>query len=257
MSAEDRSTSRGSVVAGALVRPEPAGRWKASCGPRRLVVEDGCGQLCGSFWCVTDVVTLADASGSDVVRVLTDAFVDDPGWRDVGPERRCHRRLVMRSYHRALRCKALRWGRPGYAAFRSGQLVGVAVTFDSEAWPPPEPISTLLDVPAFAVAGPPAAVRGWQAGTTIKRAHFSDPHMFLWQLAVDPPVQRSGVGRALMARVLADADDAALPVYLETARPENVPYYRSFGFVETGCESLPRGAPLWLMLRRAANLNRY
>ena len=208
------------------------------------------------MWSVTDVVTLAEASGTDVARVLTDAFLDDPGWRDVGPGHQHHRRLVMWSYHRALRHKALRWGTPGYAVFRSGRLVGVAVTFDSEAWPPPEPISTLLDVPAFAIAGLPAAVRGWRADAMMKRAHFSDPHMFLWQLAVDPPAQRSGVGRALMARVLADADSAELPIYLETANPENLPYYRSFGFVETGCESLPRGAPLWLMLRRASSANR-
>jgi GNAT superfamily N-acetyltransferase len=198
---------------------------------------------------MTDVVSLAEAAGTDVARVLTDAFLDDPGWRDVGPERELHRRLVMWGYHRALQRKALRWGRPGYAAFRDGQLVGVAVTFDHEAWPPPEPISTLLNVPAFALAGPFAAMRGWRADTMMKRVHFHDLHVFLWQLAVDPPVQRSGVGHALMARVVADADDAELPVYLETAKPENVPYYRSFGFVETGCERLPRGAPLWLMLR--------
>jgi len=202
---------------------------------------------------VTDVVSVAEAAGSDVARVLTNAFLDDPGWRDVGPERERHRRLVMYGYHRAVRHKALRWGRPGYAAFRSERLVGVAVTFDSEAWPPPEPISTLLNVPAFVLAGPPAAVRGQRADAMMKRAHFQDPHMFLWQLAVDPPAQRSGVGRALMARVLADADDAALPIYLETAKSENVPYYRSFGFVETGRERLPRGAPLWLMLRPTAS----
>ena len=76
--------------------------------------------------------------------------------------------------------------------------------------------------------------------------------MFLWQLAVDPPVQRSGIGHNLMERVLADAEDAELPVYLETAEPANVPYYRSFGFVETGRETLPRGSPLWLMLRPSA-----
>jgi GNAT superfamily N-acetyltransferase len=200
---------------------------------------------------VTDVVTLAEAAGSEVARVLTDAFLDDPGWRDVGPGGQRHRRLTMWGYHRGLWHKALRWGSPGHAAFRSGRLVGVAVTFDSEAWPPPEPISTLLDVPAFALAGPPAAVRGWLADAMMKRVHFPEAHMFLWQLAVDPPAQRTGVGRALMARVLADADDAALPIYLETANPENLPYYRGFGFVETGRESLPRGAPLWLMLRRS------
>jgi GNAT superfamily N-acetyltransferase len=198
---------------------------------------------------MTDVVSLAEAAGRDVARVLTNAFVDDPGWRDVGPNRARHRRLALWAYHRALQRKAKRWGRPGYAAFRSGQLVGVAVTFASEAWPPPEPASTLLDVPAFALAGPPAALRGWRASAIIERAHFRDPHMFLWQLAVDPPVQRSGIGHKLMERVLADAEAAELPVYLETAEPANVPYYHGFGFVETGRETLPRGSPLWLMLR--------
>jgi GNAT superfamily N-acetyltransferase len=198
---------------------------------------------------VTDVRSLAEARGADVAQVLTDAFLNDPGWRDVGPDRVFHRRLVMRRYHRALSRKALRWGRPGYAAFRARRLVGVAVTFDSEAWPPPEPTSTLLDASAFVLAGPFAALRALRADATMKRAHFHDPHVYLWQLAVDPPVQRSGVGRALMARVIADADDAELPIYLETARPENVPYYSAFGFVETGRERLPRGAPLWLMLR--------
>ena len=46
--------------------------------------------------------------------------------------------------------------------------------------------------------------------------------MLLWQLAADPPAQRSGVGHALTAHVLADADNAELPTYLETAKRENV-----------------------------------
>jgi GNAT superfamily N-acetyltransferase len=196
-----------------------------------------------------EVTSFAQTQGRDVAQVLTDAFLDDPGWRDVGPDRDGHRRFVMWRYHRALHRKALRWGRPGYAAVRDGRLVGVAVTFDSEAWPPPEPRSTLLDVPAFALAGPFAALRGARTAATMKRAHYHEPHVYLWQLAVDPPAQRSGVGRALMARVIADADDTSLPVYLETTNPDNVPYYHSLGFAETGCERLPRGAPLWLMLR--------
>lgn len=201
-----------------------------------------------------EVTSFAQTEGKDVAQVLTDAFLHDPGWRDIGPDRDSHRRFVMWRYHRALHRKALRWGRPGYAAVRDGRLVGVAVTFDWEAWPPPEPISTLLDVPAFALAGPFAAVRGARTDATMKRAHYHEPHVYLWQLAVDPPAQRSGVGRALMARVVADADDAGLPVYLETTNPDNVPYYHSLGFVETGREKLPRGAPLWLMLRPHAQV---
>lgn len=198
---------------------------------------------------MTDVRSLNDAPPARIARLLTDAFLEDPGWRDVGPDYERHRRLVLLRYHRALGRKAHRWGRPGYAAFREGRVAGVAVTFDSEAWPPPEPVSTLLDASAFVLAGPFTALRGLRADATMKRAHFHGPHIYLWQLAVDPPAQRSGVGRALLERVLADADDAALPVYLETANPENVPYYHGFGFRETGRERLPRGAPLWLMLR--------
>ena len=84
------------------------------------------------------------------------------------------------------------------------------MTFDWEAWPPPEPTSTLLDAPSFVAAGPSAAVRGASADAMMKRAHFHEPHLYLWQLAVAPRAQRSGAGRTLLERVIADASDAAL-----------------------------------------------
>jgi GNAT superfamily N-acetyltransferase len=196
-----------------------------------------------------DVTSLADAAGADVAQVLTDALLDAPGWSGIGPDRERHRRLVMWHYHRMLYRKALRWGRPGYAAWREGRLVGVAVAFDSDGWPLPEPISTLLDVPALALAGLSAAIRGARAGATMQRAHFHEPHLYFSQLSVDPSAQRSGIGSVLMARVIADADGVALPVYAETGKPEVVAFLRSFGFVEIGRVELPRGVPLWLMLR--------
>ena len=73
--------------------------------------------------------------------------------------------------------------------------------------------------------------------------------MFLWFLAVDPGRQRQGLGRALLARVFEDAEDAQAPVYLDTSNPANVPYYASFGFEEIGRAPLPRGATLWFMRR--------
>ncbi len=138
-----------------------------------------------------DVTSLADTAGADVAQVLTDALLDAPGWSGIGPDRERHRRLVMWHYHRMLYRKALRWGRPGYAAWREGRLVGVAVVFDSDGWPLPEPISTLLDVPAFALAGLSAAVRGARAGATMQRAHVHEPHLYFSQLSVDPSAQRS------------------------------------------------------------------
>jgi predicted N-acetyltransferase YhbS len=69
-------------------------------------------------------------------------------------------------------------------------------------------------------------------------------------LAVDPGSQRRGAGRALLGQVLSEADEREVPVYLDTAKPENLPYYRSFGFELTGEGRLPREATIWYLLRR-------
>jgi len=59
--------------------------------------------------------------------------------------------------------------------------------------------------------------------------------------------------KAITDKVLnmAKADAVEVPTHLTTAKPDNLPYYASFGFAITGEVSLPRGAPLWYMLRPA------
>ena len=49
--------------------------------------------------------------------------------------------------------------------------------------------------------------------------------------------------------VRARAQEFGVPTYLDTAKPENLPYYGSFGFAPIGQTELPRGAPLWFMFR--------
>jgi hypothetical protein len=45
-------------------------------------------------------------------------------------------------------------------------------------------------------------------------------------------------------------DAEGLPAYLESTNPENLPYYRRFGFEVTGEISLPEDEPkLWPMWR--------
>jgi predicted N-acetyltransferase YhbS len=68
-------------------------------------------------------------------------------------------------------------------------------------------------------------------------------------LAVSPRHQRSGVGRALLSTALERAESLETFTYLETANPENLPYYASFGFRQVGEAELPRGAPIWFMMR--------
>ena len=57
------------------------------------------------------------------------------------------------------------------------------------------------------------------------------------------------MGTALIAPGLERADAEGAPVYLETQRESNIPYYRRFGFELTDQISLPDSPPLWLMWR--------
>jgi ribosomal protein S18 acetylase RimI-like enzyme len=191
---------------------------------------------------------LEPAHYSDAARVATEALLHDPGWLAVGPKRAGHRRFVMRRYHRAVLHITHRYGGPAYGAFRQNELVGVAVTFGAGRYPPPQ--HTLLRyVPGFLLAGPGPSLRGLRTSAVMDKGHPHDEHVYLWVLGVDPNHQRGGVGRALIARV---AEDAEAYVWLETANPDNVPYYASNGFEEVGRARLPRGATMWFMRQPSA-----
>ena len=181
-------------------------------------------------------------------RLFADAFLNDPGWLAVGPDRAGHRHGVLRRYHRTVLDVIERYGGPIYGAFddaEDGALVGVAATFAAGLYPPPS-WTILRFVPGFLLAGPGPIVRGLRFSAVQERGHPHEPHLYLWFLAVDPERQRGGVGRALLARVY---DDATAPVYLDTANPANVPYYASNGFEELGKADGPRGALMWFMQR--------
>jgi GNAT superfamily N-acetyltransferase len=181
----------------------------------------------------------------EAARIITDALLDDPGWRAVGPDNRRRRRKVLLGYHRAVVEVAHRHGGPIYGAFRADTLAAVAVTFAAGRYPPPAH-TFLRYVPSFLRAGPATIVRGLRASAVQDKGHPPEEHHFVWQLAVDPAHQRSGLGRALLQRT---ADGTEVPMYLDTANPDNVPYYASFGFEEIGRAPLPRGATMWFMTR--------
>jgi GNAT superfamily N-acetyltransferase len=180
--------------------------------------------------------------------LFADAFLNDPGWVAVGPDRVGHRHGVLRRYHRTVLDVIERYGGPTYGAFDEGgrgALLGVAATFAAGLYPPPS-WNILRFVPGFLLAGPGPIVRGLRFSAVQEKGHPHEPHVYLWFLAVDPTRQRGGVGRALLARVY---EDARAPVYLDTANPANVPYYASNGFQELGKADGPRGAEMWFMQR--------
>lgn len=75
------------------------------------------------------------------------------------------------------------------------------------------------------------------------------PHCHLGPIAVLPQFQCRGIGTQLMQTYCAHVDRQNWVGYLETDRPENVPFYEKFGFSVS--EELPvLGVPTWLMCRR-------
>lgn len=199
-----------------------------------------------------EIRALAAGDLAAATRVLTDAFLDDPAWRCIGPDRRRHRRLVMRATFAGSLRLARRFGGPVWAAFRDAELIAVAVTFAPGRWPPPDAPRQLYEA-GFLLAGPAVMHRGVEVERVMHDRHSDDEHQYLWLLATDPRHQRTGAGRALLARLAQDTARTEIPTYLETGTLANVAYYRSAGFRETGpSAALPRGARMWFMERVAA-----
>jgi ribosomal protein S18 acetylase RimI-like enzyme len=93
-----------------------------------------------------------------------------------------------------------------------------------------------------------ARARGMQE--MMKHLHPEEPHWYLAVIGSDPSVRGRGFGQVLMRSRLERCDAEYCPAYLESSKPENVPYYERFGFTVTGEIVLPDGGPtIWPMWR--------
>lgn len=108
----------------------------------------------------------------------------------------------------------------------------------------------LFTVRALLRMGMGTGVRGVRAARTIAAYVPPEPFTYLRTLGVRPDLRRRGLGSRLVEQVVRSAP-ASLPVYLETTKEKNVPFYTRHGFEcvgEFGC----LGVPVWRMLRPAA-----
>ncbi|MNU77956.1 Acetyltransferase (GNAT) family protein [compost metagenome] len=64
----------------------------------------------------------------------------------------------------------------------------------------------------------------------IKKHHPDFPFLHLWYIGVNPEFQGKARGTELMARIMHDAKELNLPIYLETSTPRNFPFYEKLGF---------------------------
>ena len=64
----------------------------------------------------------------------------------------------------------------------------------------------------------------------IKSAYPKDPILYLWFIGVIKDEQHKGIGSSLLSELIKESISVKRPIYLETSMPENVKFYKKFGF---------------------------
>lgn len=92
--------------------------------------------------------------------------------------------------------------------------------------------------------------RGMETGRRMAEHHPKEPHVYLYTIAVRNGAQGRGLGRSLLAPMLAACDAAGLPAYLENSNPRNHALYAAHGFEHIEYFNVgPDGPPLEPMWR--------
>ncbi len=93
--------------------------------------------------------------------------------------------------------------------------------------------------------GTPGAIkRGMVAGKLMEQWHPQEPHMYLFSIGTRRSARGKGIGKALIAPVLAACDRTRFPVYLENSNPANTGFYRAHGFERMGLFEVGEGGPV-------------
>ena len=193
----------------------------------------------------------------EAAAVLARAFHDNPNFVDLFPDDGVRARALGRLQTVSLR-DALSFGHV-YAAARgpmgsgSDELVGVAAWLPPGGFPlsPWRKVRALPDMARILAAAPRSSLRLVRFMDTLTRLHPAQPYWYLEVVGVDPAARGLGIGTRLLKPVLALADEAGQPCYLETMTERNVAWYRSLGFEvrEAEVRFVVGGPPNWTMIR--------
>jgi GNAT superfamily N-acetyltransferase len=174
---------------------------------------------------------------ADVVRVMAEAFDDDPVTRWLVPVGRS-----LAPLFRAHIGTAHTDAQHVDLALLDGEPVGAAV------WQQPGykvPLwRQIAAIPVYARALGRNLGRGAAVESVMHRAR---PHEEFWYLAGVGAVRRGeGIGSALLRHRL---DQVTGPAYLESSKQENLALYERFGFEQRDPIQVPAGPELWPMWR--------
>lgn len=118
-------------------------------------------------------------------------------------------------------------------------------------WLPPgtEATPTNLALAKFALGqlrhGTPGAInRGMALSQKMETWHPKEPHMYLFTIGTRSTARGKGLGKRLLAPVLAHCDQNGIPVYLENSNPANSGFYGAHRFERMGLFDVAEGGPV-------------
>ncbi len=211
-----------------------------------------CWLLGGRAPTVSEVTPQARPARKSDVRELGQtlgrAFYDDPVAMWILPDDDKRRRHLGRVFATMTRHHHLAGG--GVEVACDGPEIGAAALWDPPNRWRESGRARLAQIPTFLRVFGAKSARGRAVQELMKRAHPEEPHWYLAAIGSDPSVRGQGFGQVLMRSRLQRCDAEYCPAYLESSKPENVPYYQRFGFRVTGELEVPDGGPtLWAMWR--------
>lgn len=195
-----------------------------------------------------DVAPARRADVRGLARTLGRAFHDDPVMTWMLPDAAARTKAVPRVFATMTRHHFLSGG--GVEVARGqGAIAGAALWDPPNRWKESR-FEELVMMPGFIWAFGSRAAVGQEVAETMKRVHPEEPHWYLAVIGSDPSVRGAGFGHALMRSRLDRVDAEYAPAYLESTKPDNLPYYQRFGFEVIGEIVLPNGGPtMWPMWR--------
>ena len=199
-------------------------------------------------WVTPQARSAQNVDVRELSRTLARAFYDDPVMTWLLPDDKARTAQLSRLFATMTRYHHL--SRGGVEVACDGPGVGGAALWD----PPNQWRETHLEdlrmTPAFLRVFRFRTAKGRAVQEMMRRLHPEEPHWYLAVLGSDPTVRGQGFGQALMHSRLDRCDAENCPAYLESSKPENVPYYERFGFTVTDEIKLPQGGPpIWPMWR--------
>ncbi len=189
------------------------------------------------------IIAAAPEDRQTIAATLTAAFHDDPvfGWffPDADTRRTKMPELFARLYDVDMRFGSVVRS-PGGEATSFWRAPGTAVT---------PPSVFIRHMPALLRLFGTRLGRLMAVSSAIEAHMPKGPFWYAHFVGVHPAAQRRGWGRAMMQGGIARAAADGVPLYLETARIENVRFYQALGFAVTGEWDVPKGPHFWSLTK--------